>query len=79
MTKIKFGSMAAVLAAGLLALVPAGAQTIRFGHANAPGEVANDMFNELAERVNKRTNRYARLLEEYEVVIEAAGTDAPAR
>ncbi|MBK8738956.1 MAG: TRAP transporter substrate-binding protein [Betaproteobacteria bacterium] len=56
MTKIKFASMAAVLAAGLLSLFPVTAQTLRFGHANAPGEVANDMFNELAERVGKRTN-----------------------
>jgi tripartite ATP-independent transporter DctP family solute receptor len=41
---------------GLVAPLAAGAQTLRFGHANSPGEVANDMFNEFAERVNKRTN-----------------------
>src|SRR5450755_2489846 len=56
MMKLKLMSMAAVVAAGLLSIVSAEAQTLRFGHANAPGEVANDMFNELAERVTKRTN-----------------------
>ena len=56
MTKIKLVSMGVVLAAGLLSLFPVTAQTLRFGHANAPGEIANDMFNELAERVGKRTN-----------------------
>jgi len=45
----------ATLAAGLLATA-AGAQTLRFGHANSPGEIAHDMFNELADRVSKRTN-----------------------
>ena len=40
----------------MLSLFPVTAQTLRFGHANSPGEVANDMFNELAERVGKRTN-----------------------
>ncbi len=49
-------ALAAALAATLLAPYGAVAQTLRFGHANSPGEVANDMFNELAERVNKRTN-----------------------
>jgi tripartite ATP-independent transporter DctP family solute receptor len=32
------------------------AQQLRFGHANSSGEVAHDMFAELAERVNRRTN-----------------------
>ncbi|MFS8084609.1 MAG: TRAP transporter substrate-binding protein [Acidobacteriota bacterium] len=54
--KVKLMSMAAIVAAGLLSIVSAEAQTLRFGHANSPGEVANDMFNELAERVTKRTN-----------------------
>ncbi|NKE66387.1 TRAP transporter substrate-binding protein [Ramlibacter sp. RBP-2] len=46
-----------ILLAGVLALaaVPATAQTLRFGHANAPGEIAYDMFNELAENVKTRT------------------------
>lgn len=46
-----------ILLAGVLALaaVPASAQTLRFGHANAPGEIAYDMFNELAENVKTRT------------------------
>ena len=48
-------TLAAALIAGAVA-TPGAAQTLRFGHANSPGEVANDMFNELAERVNKRTN-----------------------
>jgi tripartite ATP-independent transporter DctP family solute receptor len=34
----------------------ADAQTLRFGHANAPGEVAYDLFNELAANVAKRTD-----------------------
>jgi tripartite ATP-independent transporter DctP family solute receptor len=37
---------------GLLLAGAAEAQTLRFGHANAPGEVAHDMFNEFAEQVN---------------------------
>jgi hypothetical protein len=46
-----------ILLAGVIALaaIPAGAQTLRFGHANAPGEIAYDMFNELAENVKTRT------------------------
>jgi TRAP-type C4-dicarboxylate transport system substrate-binding protein len=47
---------AAALATILLLPLGAGAQTLRFGHANSPGEIANDMFNELAERVKTRTN-----------------------
>ena len=47
--------IAAVAACSLLASAAA-AQTLRFGHANSPGEIAHDMFNELADRVNKRTN-----------------------
>jgi TRAP-type transport system periplasmic protein len=50
--------MKSALLTGILALLTAGpalAQTLRFGHANSPGEVANDMFNELAERVKTRT------------------------
>jgi TRAP-type transport system periplasmic protein len=34
----------------------AAAQVLRFGHANSPGEIANDMFNELADRMKARTN-----------------------
>src|SRR5688572_20331159 len=48
--------LAAVLVAGGLSTAPAAAQTLRFGHANSPGEIAHDLFNELAERVSKRTN-----------------------
>src|SRR5215211_2814831 len=48
-------ALAAALIAGAVS-TPAAAQTLRFGHANSPGEVAHDLFNELAERVNKRTN-----------------------
>jgi TRAP-type transport system periplasmic protein len=48
--------LAAALVAGGLATSGAAAQTLRFGHANSPGEIAHDLFNELAERVNKRTN-----------------------
>jgi TRAP-type transport system periplasmic protein len=49
-------TLAAAMAASLALAVAAEAQTLRFGHANSPGEVANDMFNEFAERVNKRSN-----------------------
>jgi tripartite ATP-independent transporter DctP family solute receptor len=49
-------AVAAALAATMLLPFGASAQTLRFGHANAPGEVANDMFNELADRVKTRTN-----------------------
>ncbi len=48
--------MAAAVASTILLPAVAGAQTLRFGHANAPGEVAHDMFIELGERVAKRTN-----------------------
>lgn len=48
--------MAAAVASTILLAAVAGAQTLRFGHANAPGEVAHDMFIELGERVAKRTN-----------------------
>src|SRR3712207_441067 len=53
---MKLRTIAAALAAfGLLASAAA-AQTLRFGHANSPGEIAHDMFNEFAERVKERTN-----------------------
>ena len=44
------------LASAAIVAGSAQAQTLRFGHANSPGEVAHDMFIELADRVNKRTN-----------------------
>lgn len=46
--------LATALAAGLAS--PALAQQLRFGHANSPGEIAHDLFIELADRVSKRTN-----------------------
>ena len=47
----------AACAASMLCTVPAhAATTLRFGHANSPGEVAHDLFAELADRVGKRTN-----------------------
>lgn len=46
--------LATALAAGLCS--PALAQQLRFGHANSPGEIAHDLFIELADRVSKRTN-----------------------
>lgn len=46
----------AAIAASLAMPLAASAQTLRFGHANSPGEVAHDIYAELAERVNKRTN-----------------------
>ncbi len=52
---LKVIAVAAALAATLLMPDGAAAQTLRFGHANSPGEVANDMFNELADRVKTRT------------------------
>ena len=53
---LKMLTFAATVIGSLAIPLTAGAQTLRFGHANSPGEVANDMFNEFAERVNKRTN-----------------------
>lgn len=47
---------ATLLLAGVLAATAAEAATLRFGHANSPGEVAHDMFNEFAERVAARSN-----------------------
>jgi TRAP-type transport system periplasmic protein len=52
---LKVLAVAAALAASVLLPFAAAGQTLRFGHANSPGEVANDMFNELAERVKTRT------------------------
>ena len=46
----------AAIAASLAMPLAASAQTLRFGHANSPGEVAHDIYAELAERMNKRTN-----------------------
>jgi tripartite ATP-independent transporter DctP family solute receptor len=57
MRPFKFASAFAVAAAAsLLTAGAASAQTLRFGHANSPGEIAHDMFNEFAERVKTRTN-----------------------
>jgi len=56
MTMIRSFVLAAALAASAITPLAAGGQTLRFGHANAPGEVAHDMFIELAERVGKRSN-----------------------
>ncbi len=53
---IKTLACAAALAAAALWPLASQAQTLRFGHANSPGEIANDMFNELVERVKTRTN-----------------------
>ena len=52
---LKILALAAAFAASALLPLASAAQTLRFGHANSPGEIANDMFNELAERVNART------------------------
>jgi TRAP-type transport system periplasmic protein len=53
---LKVYAVIAALAVTLLQPLGASGQTLRFGHANSPGEIANDMFNELAERVKTRTN-----------------------
>lgn len=53
---LKVLAVVAALAASMSISSGAAAQTLRFGHANSPGEVANDMFNELADRVKARTN-----------------------
>jgi len=48
--------ISAVLAS-LLASAPAwSATTLRFGHANNAGEIANDLFQEFADNVTRRTN-----------------------
>ncbi len=46
----------AALAIFSLIVSTATAQTLRFGHANSPGEIAHDLFNEFADRVGKRTD-----------------------
>lgn len=46
----------AALATFSLIVSTATAQTLRFGHANSPGEIAHDLFNEFADRVGKRTD-----------------------
>ena len=46
----------AALATFSLMITTAPAQTLRFGHANSPGEIAHDLFNEFADRVGKRTD-----------------------
>lgn len=56
---MRFKVLACVMAFAASAVLPmaAHAETVlRFGHANSPGEVANDIFVELAERVKARTN-----------------------
>src|SRR5512144_2635053 len=53
---LKTLAVVATMVASLSMPLGTAAQTLRFGHANSPGEVANDMFNELAERVKARTN-----------------------
>jgi TRAP-type C4-dicarboxylate transport system substrate-binding protein len=37
-------------------LQPASRRPLRRSHANSPGEIAHNLFNELGERVNRRTN-----------------------
>ena len=46
---------AAALAAALVSAPAFAATTLRFGHANSAGEVANDLFQEFADNVTKRT------------------------
>ena len=48
-------SIAAMLVAGVFAASDVAAQTLRFGHANTTSEIAGELFNEFAERVNKGT------------------------
>ena len=47
--------VSAAIAAALVAIPAMGATTLRFGHANTAGEIANDMFQEFADNVTKRT------------------------
>jgi tripartite ATP-independent transporter DctP family solute receptor len=47
---------AALALAAVLGFRTADAQTLRFGHANAPGEIAHDLFQDFAARVTERTN-----------------------
>lgn len=54
---MKFRPLIVAALAGAVTLAGvAQAQTLRFGHANTPGEVQYDMFAELAANVAKRTN-----------------------
>lgn len=55
--RLKILACVAVFAASTTLPLAVHAQhVLRFGHANSPGEVANDIFVELAERVKTRTN-----------------------
>jgi tripartite ATP-independent transporter DctP family solute receptor len=47
--------VSAAIAAALVSIPAMGATTLRFGHANTAGEIANDMFQEFADNVTKRT------------------------
>lgn len=47
--------VSAAIAAALVSIPATAATTLRFGHANTAGEVANDMFQEFADNVTKRT------------------------
>jgi TRAP-type transport system periplasmic protein len=49
-------ALACVVLGGLMLSSAAYAETLRFGHANAPGEVAYDMYNEFAARVKEQSN-----------------------
>lgn len=51
-----FRTLVAILTAALALSTASAATTLRFGHANSPGEIAHDLFNEFAERVTKRTS-----------------------
>lgn len=49
-------AVALTITTALMTSAAAEAETLRFGHANSPGEVLNDLFNEFAEKVKERTN-----------------------
>ena len=55
MTTMRTVALACAVLGGLALQAAAEAATLRFGHANAPGEVAYDMFNEFADLVKERT------------------------
>jgi TRAP-type transport system periplasmic protein len=52
----RLASIALTAALATSAGTAAAQTTLRFGHANSPGEIAHDLFNEFAQNVNKKSN-----------------------
>ncbi len=55
-TLFPLARFAAAAALSAFALSGAAQTTLRFGHANSPGEIAHDLFQEFADNVTKKSN-----------------------